>query len=251
MILKAADLVSGKYRMDLNATTMLGQSKTVVQAEIDAACELADFFRFNAYFLKELCKYDPISPEGVKNSARFRGLEGFIAAVSPFNFTAIGGNLAAAPALMGNVVIWKPSDTAILSNYIIYKILEESGFPPGVINFIPADGPVFGDSVFTSPHFSGLNFTGSVATFQRLWQHTANNLTKYKSFPRLVGECGGKNYHFIHPSADVESVINSTIKSAFEYGGQKCSACSRLYVPRSLWTKVTLYVYYLRLINYL
>lgn len=240
MFLKAGDLVSGKYRMQLNAATMLGQAKTIIQAEIDAAAELADFFRFNAFFAKELTKFQPLSPEPkeTRNTFRYRGLEGFVTAISPFNFTAIGGNLASAPTLMGNVVLWKPSDTAVLSNYIVFKLLEEAGFPPGVINFIPADGPTFGDSTVTSPHLAGINFTGSVPTFRRLWKETADNLEKYTSFPRLVGECGGKNFHFVHPSADVDTVVACTIKSSFEFSGQKCSACSRLYAPESLWPQV-------------
>ncbi|KAF4533324.1 hypothetical protein B566_EDAN004445 [Ephemera danica] len=236
---KAADLMAGKYRMELNAATMLGQGKTVIQAEIDSAAELIDFFRFNAYFAKELLKYQPISEnvQVTKNSMRYRGIEGFIAAVSPFNFTAIGGNLAYTPALMGNGVVWKPSDTALLSNYIIFKIAKEAGLPPGVVNFVPADGPVFGDTITASPFLAGINFTGSVPTFNRLWTQVGKNINKYRNFPRLIGECGGKNYHFIHPTANVESVVNGTIRSAFEYCGQKCSACSRMYVPESLWPK--------------
>jgi 1-pyrroline-5-carboxylate dehydrogenase len=240
MFLRAGDLVSGKYRMKLNAATMLGQAKTLIQAEIDAAAELADFFRFNAMYVTELMQFQPLSPEpGIsKNTFRYRSLEGFVASISPFNFTAIGGNLATAPAMMGNVVLWKPSDTAILSNYIIYKLLEEAGFPPGVINFIPADGPTFGDAITSSKFLSGINFTGSVPTFKHLWQATAKKLDIYHSFPRLVGECGGKNFHLIHPSADVETVVAATTRSAFEFSGQKCSACSRAYVPASLWPKV-------------
>ena len=226
--------------MKLNAATMLGQGKTVIQAEIDAAAELADFFRFNAMFASELLDYQPISPNPSEtlNTFRYRSLEGFVASISPFNFTAIGGNLASAPALMGNVVLWKPSDTAVLSNYVVFRLLEEAGFPPGVINFLPSDGPTFGDAVMSSPELSGINFTGSVATFRRLWKQTASNLDLYKGFPRLVGECGGKNYHLVHPSAQVDTVVPSTIRSAFEFSGQKCSACSRLYAPRSLWSQI-------------
>ncbi|KAA0203415.1 hypothetical protein HAZT_HAZT004543 [Hyalella azteca] len=237
MWLKAADLMAGKYRQELNAATMLGQSKTVIQAEIDAAAELIDFLRFNAYYAQQAIKWQPVSPDksSTLNSIRWRGLEGFVAAVSPFNFTAIGGNLAYTPAMMGNCVLWKPSDTAVLSNYIIYKIMREAGVPAGVVNFVPADGPDFGDTITQSPHFAALNFTGSVPTFNRLWTQVGNNLSKYRNFPRLVGECGGKNYHLVHSSADVTSVVNGTIRSAFEYCGQKCSACSRLYVPKSLW----------------
>ena len=194
LFLKAADLVSGKYRYDLNAATMLGQSKTIIQAEIDAAAELADFLRFNAFFAKELLNYQPISekPNEVLNLFRYRSLDGFVAAISPFNFTAIGGNLATAPTLMGNTVLWKPSDTALLSNYIIYQLLEEAGFPKGVINFLPCDGPVFGNVITKSRKLAGINFTGSVATFNHIWREVANNLELYDNYPRLVGECGGK-----------------------------------------------------------
>lgn len=239
IFLRTADLISTKYRMRLNAATMLGQAKTVVQAEIDAAAEMADFFRFNAYFAKEITKYQPLSDsqDAILNQLRHRGLEGFVAAISPFNFTAIGGNLASAPALMGNVVLWKPSDTAMLSNYLVFKVMEEAGFPPGVINFVPADGPVFGDVICRSPYLSGINFTGSVPTFRHLWRSVGENLAIYRNFPRLVGECGGKNFHLIHPSADVESATNCTILAAFEYSGQKCSACSRIYVAESVWPK--------------
>ncbi|KAL5277397.1 hypothetical protein ACFFRR_002563 [Megaselia abdita] len=237
---KAADLMAGKYRQELNAATMLGQSKTVIQAEIDSAAELIDFIRMNAYFLKECTKYQPISenPKVTLNSMRYRGIDGFVAAVSPFNFTAIGGNLAYTPALMGNSVLWKPSDTAILSNWTIFKIMREAGVPAGVVNFVPADGPVFGDTITASPDLAGINFTGSVPTFNRLWRQVGENINNYKNFPRLIGECGGKNFHFIHPSADVESVVTGTLRSAFEFCGQKCSACSRMYVPESLWGKI-------------
>lgn len=237
---KAADLMAGKYRQELNAATMLGQSKTVIQAEIDSAAELIDFIRMNAYFLKECTKYQPISenPKVTLNSMRYRGIDGFVAAVSPFNFTAIGGNLAYTPALMGNSVLWKPSDTAMLSNWIIFKIMKEAGVPDGVVNFVPADGPVFGDTITASPHLAGINFTGSVPTFNRLWRQVGENINNYKNFPRLIGECGGKNFHFVHPSADVESVVTGTLRSSFEYCGQKCSACSRMYVPESLWSKI-------------
>ncbi|XP_055385521.1 delta-1-pyrroline-5-carboxylate dehydrogenase, mitochondrial [Condylostylus longicornis] len=237
---KAADLMAGPYRQELNAATMLGQSKTVIQAEIDSAAELIDFIRMNAYFLKECTKYQPISEniKVTKNSLRYRGIDGFIAAVSPFNFTAIGGNLAYTPALMGNAVLWKPSDTAVLSNWVIFKIMLEAGVPPGVVNFLPADGPVFGDTITKSPDFAGLNFTGSVPTFNRLWRQVGENINIYKNFPRLIGECGGKNFHFVHPTADSETVVTATIRSAFEFCGQKCSACSRMYVPETLWPKI-------------
>jgi len=238
--MRGADLMADKYRWKLNATTMLGQAKTIVQAEIDSAAELIDFIRLNAFFAKELTKYQPISeePKVTKNSMRYRGLEGFVAAVSPFNFTAIGGNLAYTPTLMGSTTLWKPSDTALLSNWVIYQVMTEAGVPPGVVNFIPADGPVFGDAITASPNLAGINFTGSVPTFNRLWTQVGKNINIYKSYPRLIGECGGKNFHFVHPSADVTTVVMGTIRSAFEFCGQKCSACSRMYVPQSLWPKI-------------
>lgn len=228
-----------KYRQELNSATILGQSKTAIQAEIDSAAELVDFFRFNAYFLQESLKYRPISPKESINSMRHRGHDGFIAAISPFNFTAIGGNLAYTPALMGNSVLWKPSDTAILSGWTIFKICREAGVPAGVVNFIPAAGPDFGDTITQSPYLSGINFTGSPATFNHLWSQVGANIQTYINYPKLSGECGGKNYHFIHPSANTEHVVLSTIRSAFEYSGQKCSACSRMYVPESLWPTIS------------
>ncbi|XP_043918988.1 delta-1-pyrroline-5-carboxylate dehydrogenase, mitochondrial isoform X2 [Protopterus annectens] len=238
IFLKAADLISGPRRAEVLAKTMIGQAKTIVQAEIDAAAELIDFLRFNAKYALDLQNDQPISCHPSTNKMVYRGLEGFVAAVSPFNFTAIGGNLAGAPALMGGVVLWKPSDTAILSGYAVYQILLEAGLPPNVIQFVPADGPVFGDTVTSSEHLAGINFTGSVQTFKRLWKQVSENLDQYRTFPRLAGECGGKNFHFVHKSADVNSVVNATIRSVFEYGGQKCSACSRMYVPDSLWPQI-------------
>ncbi|XP_062597792.1 delta-1-pyrroline-5-carboxylate dehydrogenase, mitochondrial-like, partial [Saccostrea cucullata] len=188
----------------------------------------------------DITSYQPLSPEidTVQNSAVYRGCEGFWAAITPFNFTAIGGHLCSAPALMGNVCLWKPSDTAMLSNYTVYKIYREAGLPPGIINFVPADGPVFGDVITKSPNLAGVNFTGSVRTFKTIWKSVAQNLDSYISYPKLIGECGGKNFHFIHKSADVTSVVVGTIRSAFEYGGQKCSACSRMYIPQSMWPEV-------------
>ncbi|XP_057322437.1 delta-1-pyrroline-5-carboxylate dehydrogenase, mitochondrial [Microplitis mediator] len=236
--MRAADLMATKYRQELNSATILGQSKTAIQAEIDSAAELVDFFRFNAYFLQESLKYRPISPKESINSMRHRGHDGFIAAISPFNFTAIGGNLAYTPALMGNSVLWKPSDTAILSGWTIFKICREAGVPAGVVNFIPAAGPDFGDTITQSPYLSGINFTGSPATFNHLWSQVGANIQTYINYPKLSGECGGKNYHFVHPSANTEHVVLSTIRSAFEYSGQKCSACSRMYVPESLWPTI-------------
>ncbi|OWF37163.1 delta-1-pyrroline-5-carboxylate dehydrogenase, mitochondrial-like [Mizuhopecten yessoensis] len=240
IFLKAADLMSGKYRMDLLATTMMGQAKNVVQAEIDAAAELIDFLRFNAQFAQDITRYQPLSPTAniTKNSTVYRGMEGFWAAITPFNFTAIGGHLASAPAMMGNVCQWKPSDTAMLSNYTVFKIFREAGVPAGVINFVPADGPVFGNTITSSHDLAGINFTGSVKTFHHLWKQVGQNLENFRTYPRLIGECGGKNFHFVHPTADVDSVVNGTVRSAFEFGGQKCSACSRAYIPASLWPKI-------------
>uniref|UniRef100_A0A0N5AWL2 Multifunctional fusion protein n=1 Tax=Syphacia muris TaxID=451379 RepID=A0A0N5AWL2_9BILA len=238
ILLRAADLLAGKYRMKVNAATMLGQGKNIVQAEIDSTCELTDFFRFNAKFALDQAKYQPNSTSAAKNSMIFRGLEGFVAAITPFNFTSIGGNLATAPTLMGNVVLWKPASTAILSNYIVFQVLEEAGMPPGVISFLPSKGSIFGTSITESPHLAGINFTGSVPTFQWLWKAVAKNIDKYITFPKLVGECGGKNFHFIHPSADVAVAAACTMRAGYEYQGQKCSACSRLYVPESLWPEM-------------
>lgn len=238
ILFKAADVISGPKRAEIIAKTMIGQGKTVVQAEIDAAAELIDFFRFNAKHAVELEAQQPVSTKESSNTALYRGLEGFVAAVAPFNFTAIGGNLSGTPALMGNVVLWKPSDTAVLASYAVYRVLRECGLPPNIIQFLPADGPVFGDTVTASEHLAGINFTGSVPTFKRLWKQVAQNLDVYRSFPRLAGECGGKNFHFVHSSADIKSVVMGTIRSAFEYGGQKCSACSRMYVPDSTWPQI-------------
>ncbi|XP_077459460.1 delta-1-pyrroline-5-carboxylate dehydrogenase, mitochondrial [Stigmatopora argus] len=238
VLFKAADVIAGPARSQVLAKTMIGQGKTVIQAEIDAAAELVDFLRFNAKHALELQGAQPLDADGSTNSAVYRGLEGFVAAVAPFNFTAIGGNLAATPAVMGNVVLWKPSDAAMSASYAVYRILRDCGLPPDVIQFLPADGPVFGDAVTSSPHLAGINFTGSVPTFKHLWKQVAQNLDAYVAFPRLAGECGGKNFHLVHKSADVRSVVNGTLRSAFEYGGQKCSACSRMYVSAALWPDV-------------
>jgi 1-pyrroline-5-carboxylate dehydrogenase len=238
IFLRAADLIAGKYRMDLMASTMLGQGKTIIQGEIDTACELADFYRFNVQYIADLVKFQPISVENTDNSMIYRGMEGFWAAIAPFNFTAISGHLAGAPAFMGNTVLWKSSDTSMLSSYICFKILREAGVPPGVINFVPADGPVFGDVITKSPHLAGINFTGSARTFHLLWQEVAKNIGIYNSYPRLIGECGGKNFHFVHTTADAQSVVYGSLRSAFEYSGQKCSACSRMYVAESKWDEI-------------
>lgn len=239
VFLKAADLLSTKYRYEVLAATMLGQGKTVWQAEIDAAAETIDFLRFNVKAAEELRGQQPqLHSNTTWNRIAYRPLEGFVAAISPFNFTAIGANLASAPAIMGNTVLWKPSHTSSLSNYIVFKVLHEAGLPDGVLSFVPADGPTFGNTITASPHLAGINFTGSTKTFNHLWAQVGNNIGKYRSYPRLVGECGGKNFHLVHPSADVKTVINETLRAAFEYQGQKCSACSRLYVPRSLWPEI-------------
>ncbi|XP_012691793.1 delta-1-pyrroline-5-carboxylate dehydrogenase, mitochondrial [Clupea harengus] len=238
ILFKAADVIGGPKRAEVLAKTMIGQGKTVVQAEIDAAAELIDFFRFNAKHAIELQYQQPLNTDISTNTMLYRGLEGFVAAVAPFNFTAIGGNLAGTPALMGNVVLWKPSDTAMSASYAVYKIMRDCGLPPNIVQFVPADGPVFGDTITASEHLAGINFTGSVPTFKRLWKQVAQNLDIYRNFPRVGGECGGKNFHFVHTSADAHSVALGTIRSAFEYGGQKCSACSRMYVPDSLWPQI-------------
>lgn len=235
---RAASLVSGKYRAKLNAATMLGQAKTVQQAELDSAAELADFFRFNAHFMRQLMDIQPKSTDTETNSTEFRALDGFVAAISPFNFTAIGGNLASSPVMMGNCVVWKPSDTAMLSNYLVFKLLQEAGFPDGVINFVPSKGYDFGRAITSRPTLAGINFTGSLRTFRWLWSEVGLNIRRYNSFPRLVGECGGKNFHLVHESANLDTVVSQTIRSAFEYSGQKCSACSRLYVPANLWPQI-------------
>ncbi|KAF7492750.1 Delta-1-pyrroline-5-carboxylate dehydrogenase [Sarcoptes scabiei] len=235
-LLKAADLASGKYRQDLNATTMLGQGKTIAQAEIDSAAELTDFFRFNAYYLQEIYRYHPIDPSRqINNSFRLRDLEGFVAAISPFNFTAIAANLCSAPALVGNAVVWKPSPNALLSNWVVFKVLKEAGFAEEAISFLPSTPKTFSENVISSPDLAAVNFTGSVATFRIIWKTVAQNLDNNKTFPRLIGECGGKDFHLIHSSADLETAAAQTIRAAFEYSGQKCSACSRLYVAKSIF----------------
>lgn len=235
VLLKAADLITGPERYRMNAATMLGQSKTPHQSEIEAVGELADFFRFNAYYLTQIMGEQPSSPKDTWNRVEYRGLEGFMLAVTPFNFTAIAANLPTSMALCGNTVIWKPAMGSIYSNYMVMKILEEAGMPPGVINFLPGDGPDVGDPVFESPDFAGLQFTGSTATFQHMWKTIGSNISNYKAYPRIVGETGGKDFIFAHPSANAEHLAVATVRGAFEYQGQKCSAASRMYVPESLW----------------
>ena len=238
IFLKAADLLAGPYRDILNGATMLGQSKSVYQAEIDSACELIDFLRFNAHFYQQLLQVQPISSEGVVNRLDYRPLEGFVAAITPFNFTAIAGNLPAAPAMLGNTVVWKPSDTQMLSAYYIMKLFREAGLPDGVINMVPGDGPLFGQTVLPMRDLAGVHFTGSTATFQSIWRSIGENIQGYRSYPRIVGETGGKDFVFAHPSANEEALATALLRGAFEYQGQKCSAASRAYIPRSLWPRV-------------
>jgi len=235
IFLKAADLVSGKYRYKLMAATILGQGKNAWQAEIDAAAELADFFRFGVKFVEELYAQQPSSSKGTWNRVEYRPLEGFVLAVSPFNFTAIGGNLPGVPALVGNVVVWKPSPAATYSNYLVHQILTEAGLPAGVIQFVPGPPPEVAAQAIAHPSFAALHFTGSTSVFKKLWKDIAANLDVYKGYPRVVGETGGKNFHIIHQSADVRNAVVQSVRGAFEYQGQKCSALSRLYVPTSLW----------------
>jgi 1-pyrroline-5-carboxylate dehydrogenase len=238
VLLKAAELLAGPWRDTLNAASMLNQSKTVFQAEIDSACELIDFWRFNPHFMRHLYTDQPISAPGIWNRVEYRPLEGFIFAVSPFNFTSIGGNLPTAPALMGNTVLWKPASTSVLSNYYIAKILQAAGLPDGVINFLPGKASKVGDPVMAHPDFAGIHFTGSTPVFQSMWKTIGDNIANYKTYPRIVGETGGKNFILAHPSADVPALVAALIRGAFEYQGQKCSAGSRAYIPASLWPEV-------------
>ena len=238
VFLKAADLLAGPYRQKLNAATMLGQSKNAYQAEIDAACELIDFFRFNAYYMQQIYHEQPNSSPLVWNRMEHRALEGFVLAITPFNFTSICANLCASPAQMGNVVVWKPAATQAYSAKVIMDLFKESGLPDGVINMIFADGATVGDTCFSHPEFAGLHFTGSTSTFQRMWQNIANNLPKYRYYPRIVGETGGKDYVVAYPDANPKAVAVALSRGAFEYQGQKCSAASRAYIPASLWPEV-------------
>lgn len=242
IFLKAAELLAGPFRAKMNAATMLSQSKNAYQAEIDAACEMIDFFRFNAAYITEIHAQQPYSPALTWNRLEYRPLEGFIFAVTPFNFTSIAANLAAAPAMLGNVVVWKPSDTQIYSAAVIMELFEAAGLPAGVINLVFCDGPEAGKVAFAHPDFAGLHFTGSTRTFQAMWQTIGNNIANYKTYPRIVGETGGKDFIFAHPTADAKALAVGMVRGAFEYQGQKCSAASRAYVPRSLWAEVSAYV---------
>lgn len=238
IFLKAADLLAGPYRARMNAATMLGQSKNIFQAEIDSVAELCDFFRFNARYLAEIYAKQPSSAPLTWNRMEYRALEGFIFALTPFNFTSIAGNLPCAPALMGNTVVWKPSETQIYSAFVIMEILLEAGLPHGVVNLIYANGPLAGKVIFEHPEFTGLHFTGGTEVFRQLWATIAGNLSKYRSYPRIVGETGGKDFVIAHPSADVQTLVVALARGAFEFQGQKCSAASRAYIPRSLWPSV-------------
>ena len=236
--LTVAELISKKHRYLINASTMLGQGKNAFQAEIDSVCETIDFIRFNAHYVSEIYNDQPHSEIGNLNRLEYRPLEGFVFAVSPFNFTAIASNLVLAPALMGNTVVWKPSTTSLLSNYYLMKIFKEAGVPDGVINFVPGPGAMVGDIVLNHKDLAGVHFTGGNTTFNHIWKTVANNLEKYRSYPRVVGETGGKDFVFVHPSADVDEVATALVRGAFEYQGQKCSAASRAYIPQSIWDSI-------------
>jgi 1-pyrroline-5-carboxylate dehydrogenase len=235
IFLKAANLLAGPYRSILNAATMLSQSKTVYQAEIDSACELIDFYRFNPYYMQKIYEQQPTSSNACWNYVEQRSLEGFVFAVTPFNFTAIAGNLPTAPAMMGNVVLWKPASSAVYSAHFIMQLLKEAGLPDGVINMIPGPGGSVGNPVMANPHLAGVHFTGSTEVFHGMWKTVGNNIDKYFTYPRIVGETGGKDFIFVHNSADIDVTTTAIVRGAFEYQGQKCSAASRAYIPASLW----------------
>jgi len=238
VFLKAADLLAGPWRATINAATMLNQSKTAFQSEIDAACELADFWRFNAHYMETIYSEQPGSVSGLWDRLEYRPLEGFVFAVTPFNFTSIAGNLPTAPALMGNVALWKPASSSVLSGYYLMRLLEEAGLPPGVVNFLPGRGSQVGNPVMARPELAGVHFTGSTGVFQGMWRQIGENIANYRSYPRIVGETGGKDFVFAHESADVDALVIALLRGAFEYQGQKCSAASRAFVPRSLWSRV-------------
>jgi 1-pyrroline-5-carboxylate dehydrogenase len=235
VVLRAAELLAGPWRDTLNAATMLGQSKTAHQAEIDAACEAIDFFRFNVEFMYRVYSEQPVSSPGLWNRMEYRPLEGFVLAVSPFNFTAIAANLTSSPALMGNVVVWKPAGTAMLSAYYLMRLFQEAGLPDGVINLVYGSGATIGDAALSSPHLAGIHFTGSTPVFNSMWRTVASNMERYRNYPRIVGETGGKDFIVAHPSADVDSLATAIVRGSFEYQGQKCSASSRVYAPSNLW----------------
>jgi 1-pyrroline-5-carboxylate dehydrogenase len=238
VFLRAAELLAGPWRDTLNGATMLGQSKTAHQAEIDAACEVIDFFRFNSWFMTRIYEEQPVSSPGVWNRMEYRPLEGFVFAVSPFNFTAIGANLSSSPALMGNTVVWKPASTAMLSAYYTMRLFQEAGLPDGVINLVYGSGKEVGDPALASPHLAGVHFTGSTAVFQGMWKTIGNSIAGYRSYPRIVGETGGKDFIVAHPTADAEAVATAILRGSFEYQGQKCSAASRVYAPESMWPAI-------------
>ncbi len=238
IFLKAGELLATKHRQVLNAATMLGQSKNAFQAEIDAACELIDFYRYNAYYMQELMKEQPASAPGIWDRLDSRPLDGFVFAITPFNFTSIAGNLPTAPAMLGNTVIWKPASSSVYSAWFIMQLLQEAGLPDGVINLVPGRGGEVGNPVMASPELAGVHFTGSTEVFQGMWNTIGNNIHNYKQYPRIVGETGGKDFVFAHPSADVKALATALVRGAFEYQGQKCSAASRAYIPESLWSGV-------------
>lgn len=237
VFLKMAELLSGPWRSTLNAATMLGQSKTAFQAEIDSACELIDFWNFNSYYFAQLMMDQPYSPKGIWNRLEYRPLEGFVFCVTPFNFTSIAGNLPTSPAIVGNVALWKPASSSVYSGYYLMKLFEAAGLPKGVINFVPGSGSQVGNPAMSSPHLAGIHFTGSTGVFQGMWKMVAENLSKMKYYPRIVGETGGKDFIFAHNSANVDAFVVAALRGAFEYQGQKCSAASRMYIPKSIWSE--------------
>ncbi len=238
IFLRAADLLAGPFRAKMNAATMLAQSKNIYQAEIDAVAEFCDFLRFNVQYMTEIYQQQPMSVDGIWNRLEYRALEGFVFAITPFNFTSIAGNLCAAPALMGNTIVWKPADSQIYSAQVVMEVFEAAGLPPGVVNLIFVDGPEAGEVIFNHPDFAGLHFTGSTKVFQTLWQTIGMNIAKYRSYPRIVGETGGKDFVVAHASADPKQVATALSRGAFEFQGQKCSAASRAYIPKSIWKSV-------------
>ncbi len=238
VFLRAAELIGGPWRHTLNAATMLGQSKTVYEADADAACELMDFFRYNSWFLRQIMEEQPEGLQGVMNRMEYRPHEGFVFAVTPFNFTAIGGNLPTSPAMAGNTVVWKPASTAVYSNFHVMKLLQAAGLPDGVINFVPGPGGVIGPVVMSHSMLAGIHFTGSTAVFKEMWRTVGRNIDRYIGYPRIVGETGGKDFLFAHPTADIEAMVPALIGGAYSYQGQKCSATSRVYIPQSIWPAV-------------